>query len=186
MFDGLRVLDLSEEPGWLTGKILGDLGAGVVKVEPPGGDRVGRRGPFLAGQQDPERSLPWLALNTSKRGITLDCKKQDGQRLLRELSVKFDVLLETFAPGQMAQWGVGFETLREANPRLVYCAVTPFGQTGPLFEVARPRSGGDRHGRQCRGYGLPRSPAGALYDADCLFPRRPRGRHRHRHGALGP
>jgi crotonobetainyl-CoA:carnitine CoA-transferase CaiB-like acyl-CoA transferase len=131
MFDGLRVLDLSEEPGWLTGKILGDLGADVVKVEPPGGDRVGRRGPFLAGQQDPERSLPWLALNTSKRGITLDCKKEEGQRLLRELVVKFDVLLETFAPGQMAQWGVGFETLREANPRLVYCAVTPFGQTGP-------------------------------------------------------
>ncbi len=131
MFDGLRVLDLSEEPGWLTGKILGDLGAGVVKVEPPGGDRIGRRGPFLAGQEDPERSLPWLALNTSKRGITLDCKKEDGQRLLRELVVKFDVLLETFAPGQMTQWGVGFEALRDANPRLVYCAVTPFGQTGP-------------------------------------------------------
>ncbi len=131
MFDGLRVLDLSEEPGWLAGKILGDLGADVVKVEPPGGDRVGRRGPFLAGQEDPERSLPWLALNTSKRGITLDCKKEDGQRLLRQLAAKFDVLLETFAPGQMARWGVGFEILRQANPRLVYCAVTPFGQTGP-------------------------------------------------------
>ena len=88
MFDDLRVLDLSEEPGWLTGKILGDLGADVVKVEPPGGDRVGRRGPFLAGQQDPERSLPWLALNTSKRGITLDCEKEGGQRLLRQLAAK--------------------------------------------------------------------------------------------------
>ena len=95
MFDGLRVLDLSEEPGWLTGKILGDLGADVVKVEPPGGDRVGRRGPFLAGQEDPERSLPWLALNTSKRGITLDCKKEHGQRLLRQPSFSWNSLSES-------------------------------------------------------------------------------------------
>jgi crotonobetainyl-CoA:carnitine CoA-transferase CaiB-like acyl-CoA transferase len=130
MFDGVRVLDLSEEPGWLAGKILGDLGADVIKVEPPGGD-PGRRGPWLGDVEDPERSLRWLALNTSKRGITLDLEKPAGAELLRQLSGRADVLLESFAPDRMEGLGVGAEALRAANPRLVYCALTPFGRTGP-------------------------------------------------------
>jgi crotonobetainyl-CoA:carnitine CoA-transferase CaiB-like acyl-CoA transferase len=130
MFDGVRVLDLSEEPGWLAGKILGDLGADVIKVEPPGGD-PGRRGPWLGDVEDPDRSLRWLALNTSKRGVTLDLEKPAGAELLRQLSGRADVLLESFAPDRMQGLGVGAEALRAANPRLVYCALTPFGRTGP-------------------------------------------------------
>jgi crotonobetainyl-CoA:carnitine CoA-transferase CaiB-like acyl-CoA transferase len=130
MFDGLRVLDLSLEPGWLTGKILGDLGADVIKVEPPGGD-PGRVGPWLGGEQHPDRSLKWLALNTSKRGVTLDWRKPAGAELLGRLAERADVLLETFAPGALAEKGAGFEALRARNPRLVWCALTPFGQTGP-------------------------------------------------------
>ncbi len=138
MLEGLRVLDLSREPGWLAGKILADTGADVVSVEPPGGDRAGRRGPYLGGRPDPERSLPWLALNTSKRGITLSLEAPRGRALFLELARRADVVLETERPGAMAERGLGWETLREANPRLVYCAVTPFGQTGPW---ARHRAG---------------------------------------------
>ena len=130
MFDGIRILDLSEEPGWLAGKILGDLGADVVKVEPPGGD-PGRLPPFLGDVRDPERSLKWLALNTSKRGITLDTRKPDGADLLARLAERADVLLESHAPGVLETRGCGYEALRARNPRLVWCAVTPFGRTGP-------------------------------------------------------
>ena len=130
MFEGTRVLDLACEPGWLAGKILGDLGADVIKVEPPGGD-PGRVGPWLGGEEHPDRSLKWLALNTSKRGITLDWKKQRGAELLARLAESADVLLETFAPGTLAAKHIGFEALHARNPRLVYCALTPFGQTGP-------------------------------------------------------
>ena len=72
MLSPYRVLDLTDERGFLAGKILADLGADVIKLEPPGGDPIRRRAPFLRGQPGPERSLAWLALNTSKRGITLD------------------------------------------------------------------------------------------------------------------
>jgi crotonobetainyl-CoA:carnitine CoA-transferase CaiB-like acyl-CoA transferase len=131
MFDGIRILDLGEEPAFLAGKILAELGADVIKVEPPGGDRRGRRGPWLGDVEDPERSLSWLALNTSKRGITLDLARPRGRELLRDLAVGADVVLESFAPGVMKDWGLGFEALHAHNPRLVYCALTPFGQTGP-------------------------------------------------------
>ena len=103
MLDGLRVLDLSQEPGFLAGKILGDMGADVVKIEPPGGDLEGRRGPYLGGVEDPERSLAWLALNTSKRGITLDFESERGRALFRELAQRVDVVLETFPPGHLAE-----------------------------------------------------------------------------------
>ena len=130
MLDGIRVLDLSEEPGWLAGKILAELGADVVKLEPPGGD-PGRVGPFLGDIEAPERSLKWLALNTSKRGITLALRQPRGVELLRELVGHADVLLETGAPGSLEARGCGFPQLSLVNPRLVWCAITPFGQTGP-------------------------------------------------------
>jgi crotonobetainyl-CoA:carnitine CoA-transferase CaiB-like acyl-CoA transferase len=131
VLSGVRVLDVSEEPGFLAGKILAELGADVIKVEPPGGDAWGRRGPYLGDVGDPERSLRWLALNTSKRGITLDLDAARGQELFRRLAEGADVVLESAAPGRMAERGIGWEALSALNPRLVYCAVTPFGQTGP-------------------------------------------------------
>ena len=131
MLSGIRVLDLSDERGFLAGKILGDLGADVIKIEPTGGDLEGRRGPYLAGREDPERSLPWLALNTSKRGVTLNLEVDAGCAMFRELAGTADVVLETSAPGLLDERGIGYESLRERWSRLIFCAITPFGQTGP-------------------------------------------------------
>jgi len=127
----LRVLDLSDESGFLAGKILGDMGADVVKVEPPGGDLAGRRPPYLAGVADPERSLAWIALNTSKRGVTLDLERAAGRAAFGRLLAWADVLLDTFAPGALEAWDLGWERLHADHPRLVRCAITPFGQSGP-------------------------------------------------------
>jgi benzylsuccinate CoA-transferase BbsE subunit len=129
--DGVRVLDLADESGAFAGKILGDLGADVIRLEPPGGDRGARRGPYLHGVADPERSLAWLALHTSKRGITLDLGRAEGRALFARLAARADVVLETAPPGALDALGIGFAALREASPRLVWCAITPFGQTGP-------------------------------------------------------
>jgi benzylsuccinate CoA-transferase BbsE subunit len=128
---GLRVLDLTGEPGFLAGMLLAELGADVVKVEPPGGDPVRRRPPFWGGAEDPERSIAWLALNASKRGITLDLERPAGRDLLLRLVARADVLLESDAPGGLAARGLGWDVLHARNPRLVLCSLTPFGQTGP-------------------------------------------------------
>jgi crotonobetainyl-CoA:carnitine CoA-transferase CaiB-like acyl-CoA transferase len=127
----LRVLDLSDERGFLAGKILGELGVDVIKVEPPGGDASRLRGPFLHAKPGPERSLPWLALNTSKRGVTLELESREVREIFRALSARCDVVLESFEPGAMPGCGLGFEDLREDNAGLVMCAITPFGQEGP-------------------------------------------------------
>ncbi len=129
VLEGLRVLDLTDESGWLAGKILGDMGADVIKVEPPGGDLAGRRAPYWGGIADPERSLAWLALNTSKRGIQLDLARE--RETFSALVRQSDVLLETAAPGELAALGLDYSVLCQENPRLVHCAITPFGQTGP-------------------------------------------------------
>jgi crotonobetainyl-CoA:carnitine CoA-transferase CaiB-like acyl-CoA transferase len=128
---GTRVLDLTHEPGFFTGKLLGDLGADVVKVEPPGGDAARRRAPFWGGIADPERSLLWLAMNTSKRGLTLDLDRPRGRELFVALAARADVVLESDAPGALAARGLGWSVLHAANPRLVLASLTPFGQTGP-------------------------------------------------------
>jgi benzylsuccinate CoA-transferase BbsE subunit len=128
---GTRVLDLTHEPGFFAGKLLGDLGADVIKIEPPGGDPMRRRPPFWGGVADPERALGWLALNTSKRGITLDLDRPRGRELFLELAGRADVVLESEAPGRMDARGIGWEELRRRNPRIVQCAITPFGQSGP-------------------------------------------------------
>ncbi len=130
MLEGLRVLDLCDESGWLAGKILGDMGADVIKLEPPGGDLAGRRGPYLGGIADPERSLVWLALNTSKRGIQLDLARE--RETFARLVAQSDVLLDSYPPGHLASLGLDYTVLCRLNPRLVHCAITPFGQTGPL------------------------------------------------------
>ncbi|HEV7731618.1 MAG TPA: CoA transferase, partial [Candidatus Binatia bacterium] len=93
--DGSRVLDLTTEPGFLTGMLLGELGADVIKIEPPAGDAARRRGPFWGNVDDPERSLLWLALNGSKRGITLDLDQPRGRDVFLELAAHADVVLES-------------------------------------------------------------------------------------------
>jgi crotonobetainyl-CoA:carnitine CoA-transferase CaiB-like acyl-CoA transferase len=132
MLRSVRVLDLTDEPGFLAGKILADLGADVVKVEPPGGHPMRKSGPFGGGKADPlERSLPWAAYNASKRGIVLDLKSRSSRDDFLKLVQAVDVLLETATPGALDSLGIGAEALRAQNPRLVHCAITPFGQTGP-------------------------------------------------------
>lgn len=132
--DGIRVLDLTTEPGFLTGMLLGELGADVVKVEPPAGDAARRRGPFWGGIDDPERSLLWLALNGSKRGITLDVDTPPGREAFLELAAHADVVLESDRPGRMAARGLGWDALHAKNPRLILSSLTPFGQTGPYAD----------------------------------------------------
>jgi formyl-CoA transferase len=128
---GLRVLDLSRVlAGPYCTMVLGDLGADVIKVEPPGGDETRAWGPpFAAGE-----SAYYLCVNRNKRGIVVDFKTDDGQATLQELASKSDVLVENFRPGTLARYGLDYDSLRSRNPRLVYCSISGFGQTGPLRE----------------------------------------------------
>jgi len=128
---GLRVLELADEKGQFCGKLLGDFGADVIKIEPPGGEPCRHVGPFLDDIPDPERSLSFWHYNTSKRGITLNLATADGRALFRRLAAGADVILETFRPGYLASLGFDYDALREPNPGLILCALTPFGQTGP-------------------------------------------------------
>ncbi len=128
---GLRVLELADEKGQFCGKLLGDLGADVVKIEPPGGEPSRHVGPFLDDIPHPERSLSFWYYNTSKRGITLNLETAGGLGLFRRLAADADVILETFRPGTLASLGLDYESLAEQNSGLVLCALTPFGQTGP-------------------------------------------------------
>ncbi len=129
--EGVRVLELSDETGQFCGKLMGDLGADVIKIEPPAGESTRTVGPFLDDQPHRERSLAFWHYNTSKRGITLNLESEDGRDLFLRLAESADVILETFAPGYLAGLGLDYETLKSTNPKLIMCSLTPFGQTGP-------------------------------------------------------
>ena len=126
-----QVLDLTDELGFLCGKILGDLGADVIKVERPGGDPSRRLGPFFKNQPDPEKSLFWFGFNNNKRGITLNLETAEGRELFVKLAAKVDFIIETFTPGYLDNLRIGYALLSRINPRLVLTSITPFGQTGP-------------------------------------------------------
>ena len=128
---GLRVLELADEKGQFCGKLMGDLGADVIKIEPPGGERCRHLGPFLDDVPDPERSLSFWYYNTSKRAITLDLATADGRGLFSRMAATADLVLETFRPGYLASLGLGHDAMARENPRLITCSLTPFGQTGP-------------------------------------------------------
>lgn len=126
-----RVLDLTDEKGFLCGKILGDLGADVIKVEKPGGDPARRLGPFYQDDPHPEKSLYWMAYNNNKRGITLSLESKTGQEIFCRLVQTADVVVESFTPGYLDQLGLGYTALAALKPDLVMTSITPFGQTGP-------------------------------------------------------
>jgi len=130
-FGGLRVLEMADEKGQWCGKQMADMGADVIKIEPPGGEPSRSVGPFYQDIPDKEKSLYFWHYNTSKRGITLDLETEDGRRILRQMAEKADVILETFRPGYMTSLGLGYEDLKDSNPGLIICSLTPFGQTGP-------------------------------------------------------
>jgi crotonobetainyl-CoA:carnitine CoA-transferase CaiB-like acyl-CoA transferase len=144
--DGIRILDLSRVLAgpWCT-QTLADLGADVVKVErPPGDSHPGgddTRGwgpPFLRGRDgsDTAEAAYYLGANRNKRSITCDIATPAGQALIRQLAAKADVFVENYKVGDMARYGLDFASLRSINPRLVYCSITGFGQTGPYKERA--------------------------------------------------
>ena len=126
-----RVLDLTDERGLLAGKILADLGADVVQIEPPGGNPARNIGPFYGDDPQPEKSLFWWAYAANKRSITLDLEQKDGQALLKKMVAEADFLIESFAPGYLDTLGLGYDVLAEINPKLVMVSITPFGQDGP-------------------------------------------------------
>lgn len=137
----LRVLDLSRVlAGPWSGQILADLGADVIKVERPGsGDDTRAWGPpFLkdaAGENTSEAAY-YLSANRNKRSVTIDFTQPEGQRLVRELAAKSDVVIENFKVGGLAGYGLDYESLKAMNPKLVYCSITGFGQTGPYAKRA--------------------------------------------------
>jgi crotonobetainyl-CoA:carnitine CoA-transferase CaiB-like acyl-CoA transferase len=131
MLKPYRVLDLTDDGALICGQILGDLGADVVVIEPPGGARARRMGPFVDNTPHPDRSLYWWALNRNKRSMTLDIHTPGGQDQLRKLAATADFLLESFPPGHMDSLGLGYNALSQINPRLVMVSITPFGQEGP-------------------------------------------------------
>ena len=127
----IRVLDLSDEKGVYCAKLLADLGADVLRIEPPGGHPMRSLGPFVHDEVDPEKSLYWFQFNTSKRGITLDLENADGQEIFKRLVKSADVVVETYRPGYLDDIGLGYEVLKEINPGVILTSITPFGQTGP-------------------------------------------------------
>ncbi|BDC38286.1 CaiB/BaiF CoA transferase family protein [Paraburkholderia terrae] len=134
--DGLRVLDLSRVlAGPWASQLLADLGADVVKVERPGtGDDTRAWGPPWLSDEDGEstgESAYYLCANRNKRSVTIDLSEPDGQRLVKKLASKADVVIENFKVGGLSQYGLDYASLKELNPRLVYCSITGFGQTGP-------------------------------------------------------
>lgn len=129
---GITVLDLSRLlPGPMCSQHLADLGADVIKIEDPGLGDYAR----WSGAPQVVNSPFFLALNRNKRSVTLDLKSAAGQDLLKRLAADADVLLESFRPGVMARLGVDFATLHAINPRLVYCSITGYGQTGPMAQL---------------------------------------------------
>ena len=99
-----RVLDLCEQKGQFCGKILADLGADVIKVEPPGGDPARRIGPFYHNNPDPENSLFWFAYNNNKRGITLDIETKDGQEIFKRMVERSDFVVESYPVGHLGKY----------------------------------------------------------------------------------
>ncbi len=130
--DGLRVVEYGDGiSAPLAAKLLADLGAEVVKVEPPAGDRSRTLGPFPGDEPNPERSAQHLALNTNKLGVTLDLDTDTGRRLLLELVRDADVFIENAPAGVMERRGLSYGVLSGVNPRLMVASIRPFGLTGP-------------------------------------------------------
>jgi crotonobetainyl-CoA:carnitine CoA-transferase CaiB-like acyl-CoA transferase len=137
----VRVLDLSRiMAGPWAGQILADLGADVVKVERPGAgdDTRGWGPPFLKDRSGAETREAgyYLSVNRGKRSITLELDKPEGQRVVRALAERSDIVLENFKVGTLTRFGLGYEQLKAVNPKLIYCSITGFGQSGPRRDAA--------------------------------------------------
>ena len=162
-FDGITILEYADFiAGPYCAKLLGDLGAEVIKVEAPGrGDSARRFGPFPGDEPHPERSGLYLFLNTNKRSLTLDPSMPTGRELFTRLLSRADVLVEATQPGTMKRMGLDYDVLRELNPRLVYVSISAYGQDGPqagwkAHHINSFHASGE-------GYTLPGGPGYAMY-----------------------
>jgi benzylsuccinate CoA-transferase BbsE subunit len=127
---GIRVLDLADNAVAYASRLLADLGAEVIRIEPPAGNALRRAAPLTATAHGVV-SCADAFWNANKKAITLDLACADGCRLFGDLVAKSDVVIETFAPGSLAAWGIGYETMKLRNPAIILVSVTPYGQSGP-------------------------------------------------------
>jgi formyl-CoA transferase len=149
---GIRVVELGQViAGPFCGQLLGDYGADVIKVEPPGTGDVLRQWGKTDGTGD---SLWWSVTGRNKRSITVDLRTPEGQQLVRDLVVRADILLENFRPGTLERWGLGWDDLSALHPELIMVRISGFGQTGPYAERAGYASIGEAMGglRALTGY----------------------------------
>src|SRR5688572_3776112 len=132
----VKVLELAHAPsGAFCAKLLADQGADTIKVEPPGsGDPERHEPPFIDGAPHPDKSTTFLALNTNKRGITLDVGQAAGRALFLKLAADADVIIESFQPGHLASLGLGYDALRAAHPKAILLSISYFGQHGPYAD----------------------------------------------------
>ena len=130
LLGGCRVLDLADLSGAVCARILADLGADVVKVEPPGGEADRLQPPFVDDVENSERSIPWLAANVNKRGVTCDLGSPEGRSLVAKLAATARIVVESFPPGRLGELG-----LDEILHHTIVVSITPYGQDGPLARV---------------------------------------------------
>ena len=128
--ESVRVLDLTESGCMIGGRMLADLGAEVIQVEPPGGS-PSRIAPYYKDIADPEKSLFWFAYNLNKRGITLDITKTDGRNIFERLVETVDIVLGYYEAGYMGRLGLGYDDLCDIKKDIIVASITPFGQSGP-------------------------------------------------------
>src|SRR5580658_1115498 len=166
---GIRVLDFSIMlAGPYCARLLADVGADVIKIEPPEGDDMRLRTPLRDGN-----SAYFGQLNAGKRSLALDLKSAEAIKLVHQLVAEADVLVENFRPGVMDRLGLGYEALRKINPRLIYCSISGYGQAGPAAEraayamIVHAESGFDRSLMRYAG-DRDRPAAGAVFVADIL------------------
>ncbi|MGE5595939.1 MAG: CaiB/BaiF CoA transferase family protein [Hyphomicrobiales bacterium] len=147
---GYRVLDFADEKGQLCARLLGELGADVIKVEPREGDRTRQNGPFFRGEQGPDTSLYWWAMNAGKRSVTCELRLEPGRELAHRLVAVSDIVIETNPPGTAAALGLDYATLSRVNPSIIVVSITNFGQTGPYkdwlaTDIVASAMGGHMH-----------------------------------------
>ncbi|MBU1276371.1 MAG: CoA transferase [Proteobacteria bacterium] len=128
---GYRVLELGGQESLFAGKLLADMGAEVIKVEPPAGDPARQLGPMAPGVDPVEASLLWQAMNTGKKSVILDLETYKGRDVFMELAATADVVIEAYPPDCLDQMGLGFQELCRVRPDLVMVSITPFGDAGP-------------------------------------------------------
>ncbi|PJB39722.1 MAG: acyl-CoA hydratase, partial [Deltaproteobacteria bacterium CG_4_9_14_3_um_filter_44_9] len=153
-----RALDLTDNRGFLCGKILADLGIDVIKIEPPRGDPARKIGPFYKNIAHPEKSLNWFAFNSNKRGITLDIGTLDGQEIFKQLVQGSDFVIESYDRGYMDELGIGYKELSKINQRIIVTSILPFGPVGPYKDYKAPDIVGMAMGGVMFGTGEPERP----------------------------